>query len=117
VRRQHAKGDTPFVEVFVNAPLAEAEKRDPKGLYKKARAGFIHDFTGVSAPYDAPEAPEVELRTDLLSIEESAKKLFQAIVEAGKLEGEGEEELVVNGGGGTDVDPLVGGGAGGVLEL
>eukprot|EP00392_Amoebophrya_sp_AT5.2_P008312 g8333.t1 len=70
VRRQHAKGDTPFVEVFVNAPLAEAEKRDPKGLYKKARAGFIHDFTGVSAPYDAPEAPEVELRTDLLSIEE-----------------------------------------------
>ena len=114
MRRQHAKGDTPFVEVFVNAPLAEAEKRDPKGLYKKARAGFIHDFTGVSAPYDAPEAPEVELRTDLLSIEESAKKLFQAIVEAGQFR-EGEEELVVNGGGGTeDVDPLVGGGAGGV---
>lgn len=53
-----------FVEVFVNAPLAVCEHRDPKGLYAKARAGIIKDFTGVSAPYEPPLHPEVELRTD-----------------------------------------------------
>lgn len=53
-----------FVEVFVNAPLAVCEHRDPKGLYAKARAGIIKDFTGVSAPYEPPVHPEVELHTD-----------------------------------------------------
>lgn len=53
-----------FVEVFVNAPLAVCEHRDPKGLYAKARAGIIKDFTGVSAPYERPLHPEVELHTD-----------------------------------------------------
>jgi bifunctional enzyme CysN/CysC len=51
-----------FVEVFVNTPLEECEARDPKGLYAKARSGEIASFTGVSAPYEAPEQPDVELR-------------------------------------------------------
>ena len=53
-----------FLEVFINAPLAVCEHRDPKGLYAKARAGIIKDFTGVSAPYEPPLHPEVELHTD-----------------------------------------------------
>ena len=54
-----------FIEVFVNAPLEVCEQRDPKGLYAKARAKQIKDFTGISAPYEAPSKPDVELRTDL----------------------------------------------------
>ncbi|KAK3337351.1 adenylyl-sulfate kinase [Cercophora scortea] len=73
----------PFIEVFVDIPLAEAEKRDPKGLYKKARAGEIKDFTGISAPYEAPEAPEITIRTDLLSVEESVKKIVDYLAEKG----------------------------------
>ena len=57
-----AAGD--FIEVYVNAPVAVCEQRDPKGLYKKARAGKIPNFTGISAPYEAPEKPEIEVRTD-----------------------------------------------------
>lgn len=73
----------PFIEVFVDVPLAEAEKRDPKGLYKKARAGEIKDFTGISAPYEAPESPEITIRTDLLSVEECVKKIVDYLAEAG----------------------------------
>jgi adenylyl-sulfate kinase len=57
-----------FLEVFVNAPLSVCEHRDPKGLYAKARAGLIKDFTGVSAPYEPPLHPEVELPTDTLDV-------------------------------------------------
>jgi adenylyl-sulfate kinase len=53
-----------FIEVFVNAPLAVCEQRDPKGLYARARAGLIKDFTGISAPYEPPVQPELELHTD-----------------------------------------------------
>lgn len=53
-----------FVEVYVNAPLSVCERRDPKGLYKKARAGEIQEFTGVSAPYEEPETPEIVVHTD-----------------------------------------------------
>jgi bifunctional enzyme CysN/CysC len=60
-----------FVEVHVNAPVEVCEQRDPKGLYAKARAGMIKDFTGVSAPYEPPLAPELELRTDKLAVAES----------------------------------------------
>lgn len=66
-----------FIEVFVNAPLQVCEKRDPKGLYAKARAREIKEFTGVSAPYEAPDHPEIELRTDQLSIEESVLNIVQ----------------------------------------
>jgi len=57
-----------FIEVFVNAPLAVCEHRDPKGLYAKARKGLIKDFTGISAPYEPPTHPEVEVHTDQLDV-------------------------------------------------
>lgn len=57
-----------FIEVYINAPLAVCESRDPKGLYARARAGELKDFTGVSAPYEPPAAPEIELRTDQLDV-------------------------------------------------
>jgi adenylylsulfate kinase len=63
-------GPERFIEVYVNAPADICENRDVKGMYKKARAGMISDFTGVSAPYDAPPDPDIELRTDLFSVEE-----------------------------------------------
>ena len=56
-------GDDRFFEVFVDAPLEECERRDPKGLYQRARAGRITEFTGISAPYEAPEAPALRLDT------------------------------------------------------
>src|SRR5260221_10062187 len=65
-----------FIEVFVNAPIEICEQRDPKGLYAKARANLIKEFTGVSAPYEAPEKPELELRTDKLTAAESVAKIL-----------------------------------------
>jgi adenylyl-sulfate kinase len=61
-RRLHEEDGLPFVEVWVNTPLEECERRDPKGLYARARAGQVADFTGVDAPYEPPAAPELELR-------------------------------------------------------
>ena len=72
-----------FLEVFVNAPLATVEERDVKGLYAKARAGEIGSFTGVSDPYEAPEAPAVEVRTDRESHAESAAKIVAALTARG----------------------------------
>jgi adenylyl-sulfate kinase len=66
-----------FIEVFVDIPVEVAEARDPKGLYKKARAGEIPNFTGISAPYETPEEPEIHLRTDKLSVEESVAKIME----------------------------------------
>ena len=66
-----------FIEVYVNAPLAVCEERDPKGLYVKARANEIKEFTGVSAPYEAPEKPEIELRTDTLTAAESVARIVE----------------------------------------
>jgi len=63
-------GSESFVEVFVDCTLEVCEERDPKGAYKKARAGIIKDFTGISAPYEPPENPEIHLHTDRHSIEE-----------------------------------------------
>jgi len=62
VRRLHEEADLPFAEVFVDTPIEECERRDPKGLYAKARAGEIRGFTGVDDPYEAPAAPELVLR-------------------------------------------------------
>jgi len=81
VRRIHDEGGQTFLEVHVNCPLDEAEKRDPKGLYKKARAGEIKGFTGIDDPFEPPEAPEIELRTDQLSVEGSVRKMLDALVE------------------------------------
>lgn len=66
----------PFIEVFVDIPVEVAEQRDPKGLYKKARAGEIPNFTGISAPYEAPENPEIHVRTDQLTVEECVAEII-----------------------------------------
>lgn len=66
-----------FIEVYTKCSLDEAEKRDPKGLYKKARSGEIKGFTGIDAPYEEPETPELTIETDKLSLEESVKHVIQ----------------------------------------
>jgi adenylylsulfate kinase len=68
-----------FIEVYVNAPLAVCEERDVKGMYRKARTGALPGFTGVDDPYEPPENPEVECRTDLESIEESLAKVLAQV--------------------------------------
>lgn len=70
-----------FLEVYVKVPLEVAERRDPKGLYAKARSGEIPSFTGISAPYEEPLSPEVVLDTDSLSPEESAERLLVALAD------------------------------------
>ncbi len=70
-----------FVEVFVNTPIAECERRDVKGLYAKARAGEIENFTGVNAPYEAPMAPDVEIDTTMVSVEEAVVLIMKEISE------------------------------------
>ena len=72
-----------FVEVFVECPLEVCEERDTKGLYKKARAGEIKEFTGISAPYEPPVDPEVTVNTAELSLEESAHVVVSSLVKAG----------------------------------
>ena len=66
-RSLFAQGD--FIEVFVDAPLAECGRRDPKGLYAKARRGELKNFTGIDSPYEPPEAPDIHLRTSDLAPE------------------------------------------------
>ncbi len=68
-----------FLEIFVNAPLAVCEQRDVKGLYRRARANEIPEFTGISSAYEPPESPEVEVRTDLLSVEASVAVILEAV--------------------------------------
>lgn len=72
-----------FIEVFVDTPISVCESRDPKGLYKKARSGAIPQFTGISAPYEAPEAPEVHLETAGRSIDACAEEVVAALVSRG----------------------------------
>jgi sulfate adenylyltransferase len=78
-RNLNEPGD--FIEVYVKAPLSVCEKRDPKGLYKKARQGIIPEFTGISAPYEEPANPEILIETDQLSLEESVDKIINYLKE------------------------------------
>ncbi|KAI4193459.1 MAG: hypothetical protein LQ350_008301 [Teloschistes chrysophthalmus] len=82
-RQLHREKGLPFVEVWIDLPLEEAERRDPKGLYKKARSGEIKEFTGVSAPYESPEGAEVRVRSGEVGVKEAVIKIL------GYLEGEG----------------------------
>jgi adenylylsulfate kinase len=66
-----------FIEVFIDCPIEQCELRDPKQLYAKARRGEIKDFTGIDSPYEAPERPEITIRSDLFSVEESVEQIFQ----------------------------------------
>ena len=81
VRKIMADGD--FVEVHVDCPVEVCEQRDVKGLYKKARAGEIKEFTGISAPYEAPEKPELTINTAGQSVEESAKQILAYLEKQG----------------------------------
>ena len=72
-----------FFEVHVDVPLAVAEQRDPKGLYRRARAGLLKDFTGIDSPYEPPVAPELLLQTEILSPDEAAVAVFELLREAG----------------------------------
>jgi bifunctional enzyme CysN/CysC len=74
-----------FLEVYVDTPLAEAEKRDVKGLYKKARRGELKNFTGIDSPYEPPEHPEIHLQTVLQSPEEAAEQILRTLRENGML--------------------------------
>jgi adenylylsulfate kinase len=72
-----------FIEVFVKCSISECEKRDPKGLYKKARTGEIKQFTGLSAPYEEPEHPEIILETDKFSVKECVDQILNYLTENG----------------------------------
>ncbi len=78
-------GKKDFIEIYVKCGLETCENRDPKGLYKKARAGEIPEFTGISAPYEAPENPEITIETDKLSVEECGTQIFSYLKENGYL--------------------------------
>lgn len=73
-------GDDNYIEVFVDAPLEVCEQRDVKGLYKKARAGEVKNFTGIDSPYEAPLSPGVHIPTHQLSVDESIEKLISTVV-------------------------------------
>jgi adenylylsulfate kinase len=73
-------GEENFIEVYINASVETCEDRDVKGLYQKARKGEIKDFTGISAPFEAPENPEIEINTAKLSIDESIQKVLDYIL-------------------------------------
>lgn len=79
VRKLHADSQMEFIEVYVDVPLEEAEKRDPKGLYKKARAGQIKNFTGIDDPYEAPQSPELVLESHKLSLEAEVEALLKLL--------------------------------------
>jgi len=85
VRKLHEEGGIPFVEVFMKTSLAEAEKRDPKGLYKKARAGEIKNFTGIDDPYEEPENAELVLDTEALTLDQEVDVLLDYLKTKGLL--------------------------------
>jgi len=72
-------GPTDFIEIYINAPLEVCENRDVKGLYAKARKGIIKGFTGIDQPYEAPQQPALEIRTDQQTIEEAVQKIYTYI--------------------------------------
>ena len=83
VRALHEAAGMDFIEVHVDCSLESAEARDPKGLYKKARAGEIKNFTGIDDPYEAPDAPEIHLHSDQQTLEEEVNQIFSVLRERG----------------------------------
>jgi len=82
--RQMAKniiGENDFIEVYLNTPLEVCEKRDTKGLYKKARSGEIKDFTGISSPFEAPVNPDIEIDTSVTPIKDAVDLIFDAVID------------------------------------
>lgn len=85
VRALHDEAGMDFIEVFVDCSLEAAEERDPKGLYKKARAGEIKNFTGIDDPYEAPLNPEIHLHTDKMTLEEEVNIILKELEARGIL--------------------------------
>jgi adenylylsulfate kinase len=80
-RARNIIGENDFIEIFLNPPLEICEARDTKGLYKKARAGEIKDFTGISSPFEAPKHPDLEIDTSVTSIKDSVELIFNTIID------------------------------------
>ena len=88
--RQRARqliGPQQFVEIYMNADLHHCEQRDPKGLYQKARAGLLKDFTGIDADYEPPENPELILNSAELSIDDASDAVITTLIKLGRLDG------------------------------
>ncbi|MBT4484037.1 MAG: adenylyl-sulfate kinase [Candidatus Latescibacteria bacterium] len=83
-------GDDRFIEVYLDVPLSVCEKRDPKNLYQKARTGEIHNFTGISAPYEAPDKPEIILHTAESSSAACVNEIINYLLSKGFIEGKDE---------------------------
>jgi adenylyl-sulfate kinase len=79
IRTMSQAQGVPFIEIFVNTPLEVCERRDPKGLYKKAREGKIPDFTGIGSPYEPPLHPELNVKTSGMSVEDSLREIYRCI--------------------------------------
>jgi bifunctional enzyme CysN/CysC len=77
VRQMMNEGE--FIEIFVDTPLADAEKRDPKGLYAKARAGEIKNFTGIDSPFEVPQSPEIRIDTMAMDAEAAANLIVDEL--------------------------------------
>ena len=87
VRQLHEEAGMAFIEIYVDCPIEEAEKRDPKGLYKKARAGEIKNFTGIDDPYDPPSNPEIHLKTADMTLEQEVQTIIDYLDKHGFLTG------------------------------
>jgi len=87
VRALHEAGKLPFIEVYVDTPIAVCEQRDPKGLYKKARAGELKNFTGVDDPYEAPAKPELTIDAGKVTPQDGAVLLMEYLQKRGLLPG------------------------------
>ncbi len=83
VRQIHVEGKLPFVEIYVNTPIATCENRDPKGLYKKARAGQLKGFTGIDDPYEEPSAPELSIDATNTSPQEASIQIMEYLEKNG----------------------------------
>ncbi len=77
--RSLTASDEQFIEIFVDCPIEECQKRDPKGLYHKAISGEIPEFTGISSPYERPKNPDIHIRTDLLTVDQSIDRIITVL--------------------------------------
>src|SRR5262249_3138982 len=82
-RALHAEGQLPFIEIFANTPIETCEQRDPKGLYKKARAGQLKNFTGIDDPYEAPSRPELTIDATNTSPQEATVLILSYVEKQG----------------------------------
>ena len=83
---KHLVDEGEFIEIFIDAPLEVCESRDPKGLYKKARAGEIKEFTGIDSPYEAPTLADIHIRNDKISVEKACEQIIEYLVKNGYID-------------------------------